>query len=277
MRFKKRVVAALSAIVIATPIFAEDMKLAVTTSFQNSGLADILLPVIAQDTRIDVQLIVVGTGQAIRLGEAGDVDAILVHSRAAEDEFVSNGYGTHRREIMYNDFAIIGPANDPASVRAATSADGALQAIAASGATFASRGDDSGTHKREQSLWEAAGIAPEGAWYRSLGSGMGAALNSAAGMDAYVLSDRASWLNFGNKDGMEILFDGDPALFNQYAYIPVSQDRHPHVKFDLATRLEDWLVSEKAQSIIGDYTISGQVLFTPNATSSAGGDDTNSN
>ena len=261
----------------SVPAFAEELKLAVTTSFHNSGLSDILLPVIAEDTGIEVQLIVVGTGQAIRLGEAGDVDAILVHSRAAEDAFVDKGFGTHRREIMYNDFVVIGPDSDPAGVANATNASEALQAIAGAAAPFASRGDDSGTHKLEQSLWVGASVTPAGDWYRELGSGMGATLNTAAGMGAYVLSDRASWLNFGNKDGLKILFEGDPVLFNQYAFLPVNPAMHPHVKADLVIALEDWLVSEKAQAIIGAYEIAGEKLFTPNATSSTGGDGASSN
>jgi tungstate transport system substrate-binding protein len=277
MTFTPRIVAAVVALFFATPGIADEMKLAVTTSFQNSGLSDILLPVIAEDTGIDVQLIVVGTGQAIRLGEAGDVDAILVHSREAEDAFIEQGYGTHRREIMYNDFVLIGPADDPAEIAETSSASQALQAIATSEAPFASRGDDSGTHQREMSLWTAAGIEPDGAWYRALGSGMGATLNTAAGLGAYVLSDRASWLNFGNKDGLAILFEGDPAFFNQYAYIPVNPARGDHVKAELALELEEWLVSDKAQKIIGDYAIDGQTLFTPNATSSLGGDTSTSN
>lgn len=262
---------------IASPAMAEPMKMAVTTSFHNSGLSDVLLPVIEEDTGIEVQLIVVGTGQAIKLGQAGDVDAILVHSRAAEDAFVAEGYGTHRREIMYNDFVILGPQEDPAGVRETDSVNAALQAIASAEAPFASRGDDSGTHKREMSLWDAAGVTPEGGWYRALGSGMGATLNTASGMGAYVLSDRASWLNFGNKDGMAIVYEGSPDLFNQYAYLPVDPKRHPHVRADLATQLEAWLVSEEAQAMIGDYKINGEVLFTPNATTSPGGDGSSSN
>ncbi len=241
--------------------------MAVTTSFQNSGLAEILLPAIAEDTGIDVSLLVVGTGQAIRLGEAGDVDAVLVHSRAAEDAFVAEGFAPHRREIMYNDFVIVGPAADPAGIAGADSAAAALTAIAGAEAPFVSRGDDSGTHRRELDLWESAGTDPDGApWYRAVGAGMGATLNAAAGMDGYALTDRATWLNFANKAGLALLYEGDPALFNQYAYLPVSKERHPHAKGELAEQLEDWLTSEKAQTMIGAYTIAGQQLFVPNAT-----------
>ena len=244
---------------------AETMRLAVTTSFENSGLADILLPQIAADTGIDIELIVVGTGQALRLGEAGDVDAVLVHSKAAEEAFVAAGNATHRREIMYNDFVIIGPGDDPAGIAQAGDAPEALVRIATAQAPFVSRGDDSGTHKAELALWNAAGIPTEGDWYRPVGAGMGAALNTAVGMGAYVLSDRASWLKFGNKDGMSILFEGDPAMFNQYAYLPVNPARYDHIKAGAAARLEDWLVSERAEVLINGYRVADEQLFTFNA------------
>lgn len=250
---------------MATPVWAEQMKLAVTTSFQNSGLSDVLLPVIRDETGIEVQLLVVGTGQAVRLGQAGDVDAILVHSRPAEEAFVAEGYGTHRREIMYNDFVFVGPADDPAGLGDVEDAVEALRAIAGSQAPFVSRGDDSGTHKKELSLWASAGINPTGAWYRPVGSGMGAALNTASGMNAYVLADRASWLNFGNKGDLVLLFAGDPVLFNQYAYLPVDPARHTGVKHDLAVRLETWLTSARAAALINAYQVAGQTLFTFNA------------
>ena len=251
----------------ATPAFSEDLKLAVTTSFHNSGLSDILLPALLEDTGIEAQLLVVGTGQALRLGQAGDVDAILVHSRAAEDAFIAAGFATHRREIMYNDFVLIGPAADPAQAGQAHNITEALWALSSGAAPFVSRGDDSGTHKREASLWENAGIQPETAdWYRATGSGMGAALNTAAGIDAYILSDRASWLNFGNKAGLLVVFEGDEALFNQYAYLPINPELHPHAKSDLAAQLENWLTSERAQSLIDAYEIDGEKLFTFNAT-----------
>lgn len=254
-------------ILIATASQAQDLKLAVTTSFNNSGLSDILVPEIAEDTGINVQLLVVGTGQAIRLGEAGDVDAILVHSRNAEERFVEAGFGTHRREIMYNDFVLIGPQADPANIAGSSSASDALRRIASAQAVFVSRGDDSGTHKKELSLWTDAALDPTkpGDWYRSVGAGMGASLNTAAGMDAYLMSDRASWLNFSNKSGLALLYSGDPVLFNQYAYLPVNPARHPHVRNDLARRLEDWLTSDRAAELIDGYTIGGETLFTFNA------------
>ncbi len=246
---------------------AETIKLAVTTSFNNSGLSDVLLPVINADTGLDVQLLIVGTGQALRLGEAGDVDAILVHSRAAEEAFLKEGYGTHRREIMYNDFVLIGPKADPAGISGARDAAQALQLIAQTDATFVSRGDDSGTHKKELALWTAADLSPQdfGVWYKAVGAGMGASLNTAAGLDAYIMSDRASWLKFGNKAGLALLFAGDPVLFNQYAYLPVNPARHPHVKAEAALKLEEWLVSDAARDLINGYRINGEMLFTFNA------------
>jgi tungstate transport system substrate-binding protein len=264
MSFRSFVFAAVAAFGAASAS-AEDIKMAVTTSFENSGLAEVLLPKIAEDTGINVQLIVVGTGQALKLGEQGDVDAVLVHSRAAEDAFLAAGFGTHRREIMYNDFVIVGPDADPAKAGEATSATEALAAIARAEATFVSRGDDSGTHKMELALWAAAGVDPSGDWYNAVGQGMGAALNTAAGMDAYILADRASWLNFGNKADLAIDFEGDPALFNQYALIPVNPERHPTVKTAAVAELEAWLTSDTAKALIEGYQIAGQKLFTFNA------------
>ncbi len=261
----RRLWAAALILLAASAASAESLRIAVTTSFQNSGLSDVLLPRAAAEIGIDVELVVVGTGQALRLGRAGDVDAILVHSRAAEEEFVAEGYGTHRREIMYNDFVIVGPAADPAGVGGTETAAAALAAIRDAAAPFVSRGDDSGTHRRELALWETAGGVPEGPWYRGVGAGMGATLNTAAGMGAYVLADRASWLNFGNKADLAILLQGDPALFNQYAYLPVNPARHPHVRHDLALRFEDWLTAPGTQAVIGGYTIGGEALFVPNA------------
>ena len=254
--------------VIGTFAFAGDvMKMAVTTSFYNSGLAEVLLPEIAKDIGLEVQLLVVGTGQAIKLGQAGDVDAILVHSRASEEAFVAQGYGTHRREIMYNDFVIIGPKTDPATLATVETASFAFQAMARTESLFVSRGDDSGTHKKELSLWIKAGLDAEefGSWYRAVGASMGAALNTASGMNAYVLSDRASWLNFGNKGDLTLLFAGDPVLFNQYAYLPVNPKLHRHVKSELSQKLEDWLTSARAATLIDGYQIGGETLFTFNA------------
>jgi tungstate transport system substrate-binding protein len=241
---------------------ADTLRMAVTTSFENSGLADVLLPALTEDTGITLEMLVVGTGQALRLGEAGDVDAVLVHARAAEEAFIAAGYASHRREIMYNDFVVIGPESDPADVSAADDVTTALDSIATAEAVFVSRGDDSGTHQLELALWDRAGIAPVSDWYRSTGSGMGAALNTAAGLDAYIIADRATWLNFGNKAGLALLFEGDAALFNQYAYLPVTAAQNP----DLAMQVEDWLVSDRARALIDGYRVADEQVFTFNAT-----------
>ena len=263
-----RFLAALVAIVLTGPSAgAEVMRMAVTTSFHNSGLAEVLLPEIAKDTGIEVQLLVVGTGQALRLGAAGDADAVLVHSRTAEEAFIAAGHATRRREIMYNDFVFVGPSDDPAGVIGAPHVAGVLGLIEGTKSTFISRGDDSGTHKREQALWREAELEPDafGTWYRAVGSGMGASLNAAAGMGAYIMTDRASWLNFGNKADLILVFSDDPVLFNQYAYLPVNPARHAHVKSDLVQQLEDWLTSPRAAELINDYRIAGERLFTFNA------------
>ncbi len=261
-----RVFLAMWILVSPVVLYAQErVRLAVTTSFHNSGLSDVLLPAIADEIDLEVQLLVVGTGQALKLGRAGDVDAILVHSRRAEEAFVAEGYGTHRREVMYNDFVFVGPSDDPAGIAEANGAGESLQRIAAAKAQFVSRGDDSGTHKKELSLWQAAGITPAGRWYNAVGAGMGAALNTSVGLGAYVLSDRASWLNFGNKGNHQVLFAGDPVLFNQYAFLPVNPARHPHVKADLVLKLEGWLTSHRAQVLIDGYQIDGETLFVFNA------------
>ena len=244
---------------------AEEMTMAVTTSFHNSGLAVKLLPEIKKNIGLEVRLLVVGTGQALRLGERGDVDALLVHSRPREEAFINQGYGTHRREIMYNDFVFIGPRADTAKVASKRNAIEVLGAIYTNRTPFVSRGDDSGTHLKERSLWSAANIQPGGAWYRAVGAGMGAALNTASAMGAYLLSDRASWLNFGNKRDLILLYAGDPTLFNQYAYIPIHPQRHPHVNHKAAKRLEQWLTSHRAKEIVDNYTVHGEALFHFNA------------
>ncbi|MFK5980439.1 MAG: substrate-binding domain-containing protein [Rhizobiaceae bacterium] len=247
---------------------ASDLRVAVTTSFNNSGLSDILLPEIKKDLGLNIHLLVVGTGQALKLGRSGDVDAILVHSKTAEEQFVAEGYGTHRREIMYNDFVLIGPSSDPADTSNAKNIAEALKSVFDTKSIFTSRGDDSGTHRKELSLWKAAGVDAktfDANWYRAAGAGMGATLNTASGMNAYILADRASWLKFKNKGGLKLLFSGDPLLFNQYAFLPIDPTRHPHAKNGLANQLETWLTSKKGQQMIADYTLEGEVLFTPNA------------
>lgn len=256
-----------AALLIGFSAHAEEMKMAVTTSFHNSGLSEILLPAIKKDTGIDVQLLVVGTGQALRLGAAGDVDALLVHAKSAEEKFIAEGNAPKRTEIMYNDFVFIGPSEDPAGVREADSAAKALTDIADAQEDFVSRGDDSGTNKKELSLWKAADLDPAtfGDWYKAVGAGMGAALNTASGMNAYIMSDRASWLKFANKGDLQLLYAGDPDLFNQYAYLRVSPEKFPHVKAELAQKLEDWLLSDRAKELIDGYRLEGEQLFTYNA------------
>lgn len=239
-----------------------------TTSTQNSGLFDHILPTFRDKTGIEVRVVAVGTGQAIRNAVNGDGDVLLVHSKPSEEKFVADGFGVSRDDVMYNDFVIVGPASDPAGIKGSRDAVDALPKIAESGTPFASRGDDSGTHKAELRLWKAADIdaaAASGTWYRETGSGMGSTLNTAIGMDAYVMTDRATWIAFGNKGTHEIMVEGDPRMFNQYGVILVNPRKHPHVKSDLGQVFIDWLLSKEGQGAIADYTVDGQQLFFPNA------------
>ena len=240
-----------------------------TTSTQNSGLYDHILPMFTGKTGIEVRVVAVGTGQAIRNAANGDGDVLLVHSRFAEEKFVADGYGVARHDMMYNDFVIVGPPSDPAGVARMTDAVAALTKIAEAESTFASRGDDSGTHKAELGLWQEAGIgvaAASGGWYRETGSGMGTTLNTGIGMNAYVMTDRATWISFGNKGAHRIVVEGDPRLFNQYGIILVNPERHPNVKAELGQQLVDWVLSGEGQIAIGSFKVDGQQLFFPNAT-----------
>ena len=240
-----------------------------TTSTRNSGLYDHILPMFTGKTGIEVRVVAVGTGQAIRNAANGDGDVLLVHSRFAEEKFVADGYGVARFDVMYNDFVIIGPTSDPAGVAGMTDAVAALTKIAEAEATFASRGDDSGTHKAELGLWKAAGIdvqAASGSWYRETGSGMGTTLNIGIGMGAYVMTDRATWIAFGNKGVHRIAVEGDPRLFNQYGIILVNPEKHPNVRADLGQRFVDWVLSREGQAAIASFTVDGRQLFFPNAT-----------
>lgn len=260
----------LLAAMLAMPGQAEDRFIIVqsTTSTQNSGLFDHILPVFEGKTGIDVRVVAVGTGQAIRNAARGDGDVLFVHATAAEEAFVAEGHGLARADVMYNDFVIVGPASDPAGVAGETDVTAALNRIAGSGAVFASRGDDSGTHKAEMRLWKAAGLEPTGAsgtWYRETGSGMGATLNTAIGMGAYALTDRATWIAFGNKGSFQVLVEGDARLFNQYGIIAVNPARHPSVRADLAAEFVDWILSSEGQAAIAGYRLDGQQLFFPNA------------
>ena len=239
-----------------------------TTSTQNSGLFDFLLPRFTEETGIEVRVVAVGTGQALRNGRNGDGDALLVHAKEDELAFVEAGFGVLRCDVMYNDFVIVGPKTDPARVREAASAAEAFARIAGRRSPFVSRGDDSGTHRKERKLWRAAGIDPtaaSGTWYREVGAGMGATLNIAAATNAYTLSDRASWIAFANKRDLDLLFEGDPALFNQYGIILVNPERHPRVRFAEAKAFRDWLVSPEGQRLIAAFRVDGQQLFFPNA------------
>ncbi|MEM9269057.1 MAG: substrate-binding domain-containing protein [Pseudomonadota bacterium] len=241
------------------------ITLASTTSTQNSGLYDHLLPLFEAETGIAVRVIAVGTGQALRIARNGDADALMVHHRPSEEAFVAEGYGVARVDVMYNDFVLVGPARDPAGIAEATGIEDALRRIEASGSAFASRGDDSGTHMTEQDLWAQAGLAPSGSWYLETGSGMGATLNTATALGAYSLSDRGTWISFGNKQDHVLLFSGDPALHNPYGAIVVNPERHDHVKDELAQTFVDWLVSDQGQEAIGAFEIEGEQLFCPDA------------
>lgn len=241
------------------------ITLASTTSTEQSGLFRHLIPVFTEQTGIEVRVVAVGTGQAFAIGRRGDADALLVHHRQGEDEFIAAGYGLERRDVMYNDFVVVGPASDPAGVKTAETIHEALQRIAAAQAPFASRGDDSGTHRKEQALWVQADVTPAGRWYRELGSGMGSTLNTAAGMNAYTLADRGTWLSFRNRQDLEIVFAGDPELFNPYGSIPLNPERFTWVKYPLAQHWHEWLTSPEGQALIASYTIAGEALFFPAA------------
>ncbi len=253
-------------LILAAPLAAQEQRsliLASTTSTQNSGLLDHILPMFEARTGIHVYVVAVGTGQALRIARNGDADALMVHHRPSEDAFMAQGYGAERRDLMVNDFVIVGPAKDPAGVQVAPDAAGALWLIADAQARFVSRGDESGTNLREQELWAAAGVQPSGDWYLDVGAGMGTALNLASGLNAYTLSDRGTWLSFGNKGQMALLFENDPALLNPYGFIVVNPERFAHVKYAEALALADWLTSAEGQAAIGSYRINGQQLFCP--------------
>jgi tungstate transport system substrate-binding protein len=260
----------LLAIILAFPGHAADRSITVasTTSTDNSGLFGYLLPIFKEKTGIEVRVVAVGTGQAIKLAQNGDADVLFVHHKPSEEKFVVEGYGVKRFDVMYNDFVIVGPKADPAGIRGGQDATAALSAIAAAKALFASRGDDSGTHKKEMGLWKAAGVdaaAASGQWYRETGSGMGATLNAAAGMGAYTLTDRASWIAFANKADLELVVEGDKRLFNQYGVILVNPAKFPHVKATDGEAFITWLTGAAGQKAIADFHVDGQQLFFPNA------------
>lgn len=246
------------------------ITLASTTSTENSGLLDDLLPRFTAETGTRVHVVAVGTGQALRLARAGDADALLVHDRASEEAFVAEGYGLERVVVMANHFVIVGPKTDPAGIAGSESIAASLAKIQGAEALFVSRGDDSGTHKAELRLWVQAGIDPSaasGTWYREVGRGMGATLNTASGMNAYTLSDRGTWLSFQNRGDLAIAVEGDPSLENPYGFIVVNPERHAHVKAALAQELIDWLVSGPGQAAIDGFRVNGERLFFAKAQS----------
>ena len=239
------------------------LKLATTTSTENTGLLDELLPAFTASTGIEVDVIAVGTGKAIALGENGDVDIIMVHARSREDNFVSEGYGVNRRDLMHNDFVVLGPASDPAGIREINSAAEAFKKISSSKADFVSRGDDSGTHSREKELWSAAGIKPSGTWYKEAGQGMGAVITMANNLEGYTLSDRGTFLAMRDKIDLVVLIEGDDKLFNPYGIIAVNPALHEYTNYEGAMSLITFLTSRKGQNIIGEFRKNGEQLFYP--------------
>jgi len=287
-RFALRLLAALAAALapfVATPPAARaqpqreagsSITLASTTSTEQSGLFGHILPLFTRQTGIAVRVVALGTGQALDVARRGDADAVLVHDAAAEQRFVAEGHGIDRRAVMYNDFVLIGPAADPAGIAGMPDAAAAMRRIAQARALFISRGDRSGTHTAELALWRAVGLDPAaavreagGGWYRAIGQGMGPALNAAAAQDAYVLSDRGTWLSFRNRRTLRVLVEGDPRLRNPYSVILVNPARHPHVRQAEARAFADWLVSPEGQRAIADYRIGGEQLFFPDAAAPA--------
>jgi tungstate transport system substrate-binding protein len=237
------------------------LRLATTPSTENSGVLAELLPPFEQATDCKVDVIAVGTGKAIKLGETGDVDVVLVHARSKEDKFVADGFGVDRRDVMYNDFVMLGPTGDPAGIQGMRDAAAAMGKIAAAKATFVSRGDDSGTHTREKQLWKAAGVSPSGDWYLEAGRGMGEVITMATERGGYTLSDRGTYLAYMTKTDLKIAVEGDPGLFNPYGVIMVNPAKHPHVKVGLTQKFMDFLVSEQGRQLITSYKVNGNQLF----------------
>lgn len=255
---------------LASPAAAHDKSIVVasTTSTQDSGLFKHLLPMFKTKSGIEVKVVAQGTGQALETGRRGDADVLFVHAKAQEEKFVADGFGVKRFDVMYNDFVLIGPKNDPAGIAGGNDIMAALKKIHDKGAGFVSRGDKSGTHAAELRLWKAANLDPNGTkptWYRAIGQGMGAALNTASGMGAYLLADRGTWISFKNKDALKIVVEGDKRLFNQYGIMLVNPAKHPNVKKELGQKFIDWIISTEGQNAIRDYKIQGQQLFFPNA------------
>lgn len=256
------------------PALAEDeyITLASTTSTDNSGLYQYLLPKFTKETGIGVRVIAVGTGQAIRNARNGDADVLLVHHKPSEEAFIQQGHGVERFDVMYNDYVIVGPGSDPAGIKSSTETSQAFMTIAMEKSAFTSRGDDSGTHKKEMELWKMSAVDPRGAknsWYRETGSGMGATLNTASAINAYCLTDRGTWLQFMNKGKLELLFENDPPLHNQYGIILVHPEKHPHTKAKAGEKFIDWMLSDAGQNAIAEFKIMGEQAFFPNSTASS--------
>ncbi|WP_310645342.1 substrate-binding domain-containing protein [Limnohabitans sp.] len=249
-----------SAVQAQTP----SIVMASTTSTEQSGLFSHLLPAFKQATGIEIKVVALGTGQALDTGRRGDADVLFVHDQAAEEKFVAEGFGVKRYPVMYNDFVLVGPANDPAKVRGKDIVS-ALQKVTSMQANFVSRGDKSGTHAAELRYWKLAGLDNKGVGYKECGCGMGPALNIASSTGAYALTDRGTWLNFKNRQDLQVLVEGDNRLFNQYGVMVVNPAKHPHVKADLAQKFVDWVVSPAGQAFIASYKIGGETLFFPNA------------
>jgi tungstate transport system substrate-binding protein len=263
---------ALALVAAQLPLTAEAQEkfitVASTTSTEQSGLFKHLLPLFEKDAGVQVRVVALGTGQALDMARRGDADVVFVHDQAAEEKFVAEGYGVERKPVMYNDFVLVGPKSDPAKVAGSKDILDAFRRVQAAQAPFVSRGDKSGTHAAELRFWKAANVdleAAKGPWYRETGSGMGPALNTASSMNAYILTDRGTWLSFKNRGDLAILVEGDNRLFNQYGVILVSPAKHPHVKKDLGQMFIDWLVSPRGQQAIASYRIEGEQLFFPNA------------
>jgi tungstate transport system substrate-binding protein len=266
----RRLLMAAALLAVAPPVRAQErfITVASTTSTEQSGLFRQLVPIFTAETGITVRVVALGTGQALDVGRRGDADVVFVHDRAAEERFVAEGFATARRHVMFNDFVIVGPAGDPARVGGLRDANEALRRIAAARAPFVSRGDRSGTHAAELRLWQLAGadpVAGRGQWYREVGQGMGPALNTAAALGAYILTDRGTWLGFRNRQELRVLVEGDARLFNQYGVMLVNPRRHGHVKAADAQRFVDWIVGPGGQRAIAGFRIHGEQLFFPNA------------
>jgi tungstate transport system substrate-binding protein len=273
MLTRRLIIAATASLAFGGSAFAQEKSIVVasTTSTQDSGLFGHILPMFKAKTGIDVKVVAQGTGQALDTARRGDADVVFVHAKAAEEKFLAEGFGVKRYPVMYNDFVLIGPKADPAGIKGSKDIVAALGAIKAKGADFISRGDKSGTHQAELNLWKVAGLdiaRDKGPWYKEIGQGMGAALNTASASNAYVLADRATWLSFKNRGDLGIAVEGDKRLFNQYGVMLVNPEKHPSVKKDFGQQFIDWLVSSEGQKAIAEYKINGEQLFYPNANDS---------